>query len=620
MKIFYRITLPLVLVLLTQCSHLFALQSDSLLHKEVYSSKLSHLPLVILGRDNVSHISLNTAMEVCIDPSGNWIVDTLLTKKYDQNFHPANSDVNFGYSDTPVWVRFRLRNESTAIDEWCVSIQYPAINSVQCYIMYGDTVFRMMSSGLEVSYNDRILHHQFHVFPIEIQQGHEVAIYFRIYSQYAILIPIEVSSFKDFFSEDRNRTYVLGFLFGALIALILYNAFLFITVRDISYLWYCLYAVSFGAYLGARDNLFGQFSFLDHPTVLFYVIALGTGGVIVFGLLFTIEFLQLKKISKTLYHIMIGMVYIGTLYSVVVVLQPLATSKLLNVVAPLYVISTFFAGIVAWRKGSAVAFLYVAATSILALSILFRILRTTGVIQMNFLSEHGVQIGIVLEMTILSFALGNRINTLREEKEKEKHRIRTQIAQDLHDDVSATISSIYFDSEVIKRSEKHISEKGKEKLEKMITNLQNAKERLNDIVWSLHSQKETWESLLSKCRRFAEDMFENKKIEYTIEIPQHINAELTAEQKDHLWLIFKEIITNVCRHSQATKAGVTIWEKDNFFHCLISDNGIGFSFESVQRKNGLTNIIKRSEILRGKATPHSAPNTRTTWTIQIPLL
>lgn len=619
MKIFNGITLHLTLALLTQCSHLFALQSDSLSYKEVYPPNLSPLPLVILGRDTFSHISLNTAMEVCIDSSGNWTVDTLLTKKYDQNFHPANGNVNFGYSDTPLWVRLRLRNESMTIDEWCVSIQYASINSVQCYIMYGDTIIKMMSSGLEVSYNDRILHHQFHVFPIEIQQGQEVTIYFRIYSQYAILVPIEVSSFKDFFSEDRNRTYVLGFLFGALIALLLYNAFLFVTVRDISYLWYCLYAVSFGTYLGARDNLFGQFSFLDHPAVIFYVLALGIGGIIVFGPLFTIEFLQLKKISKTLYRAMIGVVYIGTLYSVVVVLQPLAMSKLLNVVAPLYAISTFFAGIFAWRKGSTVAFLYVVATSILALSILFRILRTTGVVQMNFLSEHGVQIGIVLEMTILSFALGNRINTLREEKEKEKHLIRTQIAQDLHDDVSATLSSIYFYSDVLRQSEKHLSEKGKEILEKVISNLQNAKERLSDIVWSLHSQKETWESLLSKCRRFAEDMFENKKIEYTIEIPKHINAELTAEQKDHLWLIFKEIITNVCRHSQATKAGVTIWEKDNFFHCLISDDGVGLTIESLQRKNGLTNIVKRSEVLRGKATLHSTPHTRTTWVIQIPL-
>ncbi|MEW5799354.1 MAG: 7TM diverse intracellular signaling domain-containing protein [Bacteroidota bacterium] len=589
----------------------------------VWTSSSLYAQRIITLTDSISEYSIGAYTDILRDSKGNLTIDSVAFGDASRRFAQSNSlTTNFGHTTDIIWLRFTVRNNALNTSEWLISEEYSAIDNVTFYFPTAENTFVESKAGLMYPMSVREFPHRLIVFPFRLSSLEQKTFFIRFESQLSLPLYLRIWKPESFSKNEANRNLFYGLFYGALLIMAFYNLFLYFSIKDLTYLYYFLYAISVGYYQWCTDGFNNQFIMMNNPWLNFRIYFSSVIFAALFWMFFVREFLQIQKYSTIVNSFYKVMSSIFILLAVMAYI-PFFTSIVAIVNAPLW-IGIFFlnilSGFYCLIKGNKNARIYLIATIIFVFGAMFRALRVIGIQEESLLTESSMQIGILVEMTILSFALGNRINTLREEKEKEKHRIRTQIAQDLHDDVSATISSIYFDSEVIKRSEKHISEKGKEKLEKMITNLQNAKERLNDIVWSLHSQKETWESLLSKCRRFAEDMFENKKIEYTIEIPQHINAELTAEQKDHLWLVFKEIITNVCRHSQATKAGVTIWEKDKFFHCLIFDNGVGFTLESVQRKSGVTNIFKRAEALRGKATLHSTPNALTTWIVEIPLV
>lgn len=569
--------------------------------------------------DRSAHFLLNEKMEVMVDSSGAWTIDSLISMNTENKYVPAASRLNFGYNDFPLWVRSTIRNEIHDIPEWYLSVQYAALNIVECHLVSNRTILRSMRSGIDFPYKERIVQHQYHVFPVAIPYKNEITVYLKIYSQYSLLAPIEVTSFNEFFSEDKVRTYFQGVFWGAMIALILYNTFLFISVRDKSYLWYSLYAMLFGLYLAARDNIFGQFAWLDHPFVVVYSISIGAGGLFVFGSLFAIEFLQLKKLSSGLYRTMQGLMLIGILTIIALVVNPLLTSKLLNYIAIIYVVSTLVVGLIAWKDGSTFAPLYVAATFMIVISTFSRILRTTGVVQTNFLSEHGLSIGILLEMSILAFALGFRINTLKKEKEEEKQKLRSTLAADLHDDVSATLSSIDFYAEAMIRSGSILPGNGMDLHQKIVTNAREAKERITDIIWSINPMNDSWENLLSKSQRFMEEMFEAKGIDHQVTIQKNIAVRLSLEQKQQVWLIIKEIITNICRHAEASAAEVNIQQLRKTLHCTFRDNGRGFDADTGQQNNGIANIHKRTALLNGSAVLTTAPGSGTTWSIMIPL-
>lgn len=569
--------------------------------------------------DRSAHILLNEKMEVAVDSSDAWTIDSLISPNARAQYFPVAGRLNFGYNDFSLWMRSTLRNENNDISEWYLSVQYAALNIVECHLVSKGTVHRSMRSGIEFPYKERAVQHQYHVFPVVIPYGEEITVYLKIYSQYSLLVPVEVTSFNEFFSEDKGRTYFQGIFWGAMMALILYNTFLFISVRDRSYLWYSLYAILFGLYLAARDNIYGQFAWLDHPLVVIYSISVGAGGLIVFGSLFAIEFLQLKRLSAGLYRAMSGLLIIGILTMIALVVNPLLTSKLLNYIAIIYVVGTLVVGLMAWKYGSTFAPLYVVATLMIVISTFSRILRTTGVVQTNFLSEHGLSIGILLEMSILAFALGFRINTLKKEKEEEKQKLRSTLAGELHDDVSATLSSIDFYAEAMIRYGSIRSGKGLDLHNKIVTNAREAKERITDIVWSINPENDTWENLLSKIQRYVEDMFDATGIDHRLLIQKKITTPLSLEHKQQLWLIVKEIITNCCRHSNASSAEVSIIQQQQFLHCSFRDNGCGFTVEQSHQNNGIANIRKRTALLNGSAELSTSPGNGTTWIITIPL-
>jgi len=187
------------------------------------------------------------------------------------------------------------------------------------------------------------------------------------------------------------------------------------------------------------------------------------------------------------------------------------------------------------------------------------------------------------------------VHKIRVERIIEVQRIRNRIASDLHDEISATLSSISFFAEAIHQKKERNEEKEKRFIELISKSAGEAKENMSDIIWSINPANDDWKALLAKCRRFASDMFESRDIEYNLDIAEDIPKRIDIELRQNIWLIFKEMVTNTARHSGAAHANISLRYKDNAIHMEVADDGEGFNPEEVKQGNGIKNINKRAE-------------------------
>ncbi len=196
-----------------------------------------------------------------------------------------------------------------------------------------------------------------------------------------------------------------------------------------------------------------------------------------------------------------------------------------------------------------------------------------------------------------------------------EERTRNKIARDLHDDLSATLSSISFFSEAARRERSHV-QVPEIFLDRIDESAIEAKEKINDIIWAIEPENDDWEAFLSKCKRYAAEMFESKEIAYEIDIDTTLNIPFDIEVRQDLWLIFKEIITNIVRHSNAENAKVLLTKESDSLVLLVSDDGTGIKDSLKKSGNGLANIKYRAEKLKGSVYLNSEENKGTEWKLE----
>lgn len=194
--------------------------------------------------------------------------------------------------------------------------------------------------------------------------------------------------------------------------------------------------------------------------------------------------------------------------------------------------------------------------------------------------------------------------------------IRNRIAGDLHDEVSATLSSISYFAQAVERGPE---EKRGRFVSLISESADDAKDKITDIIWAINPEHDDWERLMAKCRRFASDLLEIKGIKHQIDISDQISGKPKVEVRQHFWLMFKEILTNAARHSGATQVNITIRKKGNKLVLIVQDNGDGFNLNITERGNGLNTIKKRAEKVGASAELNSEEGFGTRWSLKVDL-
>ncbi len=175
-------------------------------------------------------------------------------------------------------------------------------------------------------------------------------------------------------------------------------------------------------------------------------------------------------------------------------------------------------------------------------------------------------------------------------------RLRTRISTDLHDDIGSTLSSISILSDmVIHGGEENNSN---EMLHEIKENSVSLMEKMDDIVWSINPRNDSLENLLLRIKRFAAQLFEAKNIDYEINISEDLHSfKIPMEIRQHLYLMIKEAINNIIKHSQCNHAVIKIEQFNEFLKINITDNGKGFNTQEASHGNGIINLNERAKLI-----------------------
>lgn len=226
-------------------------------------------------------------------------------------------------------------------------------------------------------------------------------------------------------------------------------------------------------------------------------------------------------------------------------------------------------------------------------------------------------------VAVFLIGLGAMLNRIRVAQQLRMYRVRARLAHDLHDQVGSSLSQIAILSEVARRQPRNQAENGQaDLLEKVALTSREAIESMSDIVWSITPQRDHLRDLVQRMRRFASDTLSSVDINLFFEAPDE-DLALDVDLRREVFLIFKESINNIARHSQATEAGVELAISTHHLTLRIWDNGRGFSEQSLpplpKGGTGLPSMRQRAENLRGSLDVSSAPNQGTTLTLRLPL-
>ncbi|MDR9365982.1 MAG: triple tyrosine motif-containing protein [Balneolaceae bacterium] len=200
-----------------------------------------------------------------------------------------------------------------------------------------------------------------------------------------------------------------------------------------------------------------------------------------------------------------------------------------------------------------------------------------------------------------------------------EQRIRDGIARDLHDELSSTLSSISFFANAMD-SPKTETQKENRYLSLIKKSSLEAKEKISDIVWVIHTENDDWDNLLMRCKRFASDILDARNIHHSFDIRGSFTGKPSITQKKNIWLIFREILTNIARHAEPDQVHIRFNMNAGQLHIHIEDNGKGFDPENTREDGyGVQNIKERAQQLKAKCTLESMPGEGTRWRIDLPV-
>ena len=179
-------------------------------------------------------------------------------------------------------------------------------------------------------------------------------------------------------------------------------------------------------------------------------------------------------------------------------------------------------------------------------------------------------------------------------------RVRTRIASDLHDDIGAALSRISVLSEVAGQEAGDANPVVTKRLSAIAAASGEVLDAMSDIVWAISPQRDQIRDLTQRMRRFASDMFSARHISFSFRAP-HDDQRLTvgADVRRHVFLIFKEAVNNVLRHSGCTRAELELRVQGGRLALTVSDNGHGFDPAGAFDGNGLGSMRARARMMGG---------------------
>lgn len=384
---------------------------------------------ILLGNDAI--LEMGTHLEYLPDPNKDFSPFEIVLPEWADAWEQYDEGVfNLGYIDEAYWLRMNIDSSASIYKQWDLVVSTPMHDYIDVYQLFEDSGPRLIyRSGLKRAYNNRNEDHRYFIVPLEIynETYNPDSFLIRIETRNSSYMPMQLYPANQFWAPLQIADVYNWMFFGIILAMALYNLFLFISVRDVSYLFYVLFISSFAfLHLSLDGYIFQHFWPSDKPYSPIPETVFSTFSVF-FGFLFITHFLNLKTHLPWMHRGILIMVFLqiplitGSIYY-----PDVSVENWLVPILGIMLVSAVIVGIFAYQKGLVTARYFIVAWVTFAIGNLYLIIVLKGT---NLLPVSPLiisKLAAFTEAMLLSFALARRIRVLSDEREKQKLKAEAQ--------------------------------------------------------------------------------------------------------------------------------------------------------------------------------------------------
>ncbi|MDJ1502598.1 7TM diverse intracellular signaling domain-containing protein [Xanthocytophaga agilis] len=412
-------------------------------------------------------------LSILEDPSGKISAKEVLSYP-DQKFtHTTGSVPNLGISHSTFWIKFQLTNH-TERDHLVIKLAQPNIEDVTFYSILSEGKMSVEETGILYPIRNRLIKNQHFLFNVEIPKGKTGTFLLALKSNGQLEVPLWVGSTQAISDVSSKEDIYISLYVGLLLAMFFYNGFLFLAIRGRSYLLYILNIFVVGLTQATFQGYTYRFLWSDMPWISTHAIVILSALAGIIGTVFGSHFLRASKFTPNLNK---GFIIPLAVYMLIIVLSAfdfLIESYILlqfnAFVAASYIL---FVAYRIYHKKSRTAGFFLLAWSIFLIGVCIFVLKDFGVIPFNNFTNNIMLIGSAVEMILLSFALADRINKLKKEKERSQKKMMEVL---LTNEKLIQEENLRLEAKVRERTQE--LEESTEELQATLTNLRNTQAQL----------------------------------------------------------------------------------------------------------------------------------------------
>jgi two-component system NtrC family sensor kinase len=370
-------------------------------------------PLLIIEQKEKEYIG--KYIEILEDTSNKL---TLTDVIHNPNFVQSNTEVpNLGVSNNSYWLKINIKNTSDT-PNLIAQMGLATIDYVDYYILYDDKRIDSIKTGDHTPFSSRPLMRPDFSFRFTLEKNKQATIFFKIKSGEQLQAPVTIGPENLMIESFFNADLIIGVYFGIVFVMMLYNLFVYYSTRDKSYIYYVVYI----SIVGLTQLNFQGYSykyiwpgsvFVSHHAV--YVLSILVGIVaVVFERQFLMTHQYAPKEDKW-FKLFYAVYFISFIF---LLLKKLNISYQIIQINAMFTASyMMYVAFVVLKKGFRPASFFLVAWSIFLIGVCVYVLKDIGILPYNNITYYMMSFGSAVEVMLLSFALADRINVLKKEKE-----------------------------------------------------------------------------------------------------------------------------------------------------------------------------------------------------------
>jgi signal transduction histidine kinase len=372
-------------------------------------------PLIL--KNNTPSVPLAGHLDILDDKDAKLTIDEVSSPAMASQFRPVReAPPRKGFRRGVYWLRFTIAPEGQTAQDRLLELDLTTSRYLDLYLPKEGGGFDLMQSGTSRPMSVRRFPHRNPVFPLAID-GREKTFYLRIDGPRRAL-PFTIWSHEAFSIMDSHRNLINGGYFGAMLVMIAYNLFIFLSLRDRSYLWYILdiFCVALVVFY-QKGHLF-EFVTAQTPSVNRYAYLLAAPSILA-SLAFCRTFLATARTVPVIDRFLtISMIVTALCIPAATIVPAQIMVQTITALSPLLSFLILSAAVVCFRRGFRPARYFISARIFRIMGTFSVILAMNNVLPWNLLTLYGMQIGSLCEVLLLSFALADRISVMRADKEQ----------------------------------------------------------------------------------------------------------------------------------------------------------------------------------------------------------